>query len=415
MVNLFYDAYSVLCKVYFDGAFIDKALYSTNIEPLNKAKTVKICYGVLDKDVYLDYVLNVLCDRLPKQKIRLILKIAIYSIFFLDKKPFTVINSAVELTKKLGKSGNAGFVNAVLRRYSLSDITLPTDKTEKLSVLSSTPLFAVKKLIDEYGFETTEKILYFDENYNFVRFPTAVDGDKYLSLGNYEYIKTPFPDLFSVKKLFKNDDFDNGIFTFQSIGSRAICDIVGSGKDLFDACAAPGGKTCALAEKFERVVAAELYEHRAQLITQYCKRMRIVNVSVVTSDSSVYIKDFAERFDVVLCDVLCSGYGTVKDNPDIKLRRTEKDVSLINNQQYAILSNASKYVKPSGSIVYSTCSYFKEENDDVIERFLTENDGFKAEKIASPLPSEKKKYGLQFLPHISMGAGYYCAKLKRIK
>ena len=87
MVNLFYDAYSVLCKVYFDGAYIDKALYSTAIEPLNKAKTVKICYGVLDKDLYLEYFIGKLCERSPKQKIKLIVKIGMYAIRFLGKKP----------------------------------------------------------------------------------------------------------------------------------------------------------------------------------------------------------------------------------------------------------------------------------------------------------------------------------------
>ena len=414
MVNLFYDAYSVLCKVYFYGAYIDKALYSTAIEPLNKAKTVKICYGVLDKDLYLEYFICKLCERSPKQKIKLIVKIGMYAIRFLGKKPFAVIDSAVELTKKLGKAGNAGFVNAVLRKFCVTDIALPENKTERLSVEYSTPLFAVEKLISEYGFDTAEKILSFDKDYNYVRFPLSEDGAKYLTERGYEFESTPFKNVFSVKKLAKNEDFDSGVFTFQSIGSVAICDIVGGGEKLFDACAAPGGKSCALSQNFSSIVAAEIHEHRAELIRAYLNRMKVENVTVSVSDSSVYNQEFLKCFDAVLCDVPCSCYGTIKDNPDVKLRKTAQSVLGLFDTQLAILNNCSRYVSDNGFLIYSTCSIFNEENDLIIERFLLDNPNFKAVDIVSPINSVKKNYGLQFLPHISMGAGFYCAKLKKI-
>ena len=413
MIDLFYDCYSVLSKVYSDGAFIKQAISTTNVEPLNKSKTVKICYGVLDKDIELDHYIAALSVKSPKLKIRVILKIALYCIKHLEKKPYAVIDGAVELTKKLGKGANAGFVNAVLRKFVSETIPLPTDKIDRYSVKYSYPRFAVEKLIACYGEKEAERIMAFDEEKTFVRFETG--GEEYLEKNGYEFEKTPFNELFSVKRIIMNDDFGKGVFTFQSIGSVAICEIVGSGEELFDACAAPGGKSVYLADRFKKVVSEELHEHRAELILSYVRRMKKKNVEVFVGDSREFRKDLAERFDAVLCDVPCSGYGTVKSNPDVKLNRSEESVKALAETQYAILSNCSKYVSSGGSIVYSTCTLFDDENDEVVGRFLSENDSFEKEIISSPLGHINKKYGLQFLPDVSMGAGFYCAKLKRIK
>lgn len=415
MVDLFYDCYCVLGKVYSDGAYISQAILTTPIEPLNKAKTVKICYGVLDKDIYLDYCIDYLCERSPKQKIRLLLKIAMYALKFLEKKPFAVIDSIVELTKKLGKGVNAGFINAVLRKFCNTDIPLPEDRIKFLSVKYSFPEFAVKKLIDDYNEAMAVYIMSFDEEKTFVRFNDETDGVKYLSEHGYKYTDTPFENLFAVEKIARNEDFDKGVFTFQSIGSVAICDAVGGGKKLLDACAAPGGKSVLLSKSFENVTACELHPHRAELIKSYCERMHVSNVEVVNADSSVYNEDFEKRFDTVLCDVPCSGYGTVKTNPDIKLNRSEADFIKIIKTQEDILKNCANYVSENGVLMYSTCSFFKDENDGVVERFLTGNDCFESEEISTRLSNFRTPFGVQFLPFISMGAGFYCAKLRRIK
>ncbi|MBP5372899.1 MAG: hypothetical protein J6Y44_01785, partial [Clostridia bacterium] len=266
MVNLFYDCYNVLSKVYSDKAFIKQALSSTVIEPLNKLKTVKICYGVLDKDIELDYYIGCLCDKAPKLKIKILIKIALYSIKYLEKKPYAVINSTVELVKKLGKGANASFVNAVLRRFCAEDILMPEDKIEYLSVKYSYPVFAVKKLIDFYGESIAESVMAYDEEKTFVRFDSGVDGEKYLTENGYSFEKTPFYNLFSVLHISINEDFEKGIFTFQSIGSVAICFVAGCGDELLDACAGPGGKSAYLSDKFKSVVACELHQHRADLI-----------------------------------------------------------------------------------------------------------------------------------------------------
>lgn len=408
MIILFYDCYRILGEVYKNGAFLKQAINSVEIEELNRAKTTKICYGVLDKDIELSYYVQKLCSKSPKSSVKILLKIAIYNIKYLNKKPFAVIDSVVELSKKLGKGANAGFINAVLRKFVKEDIALPADEIGRLSVKYSYPEFAVKRLIETYG-NLAENIMAYDEEKTFVRFSKCFDGEKYLKENGYNYQITPFSNLFSVANIRMNEDFYDGIYTFQSIGSVAICHAIEPCENVLDACAAPGGKSCLLSEKCNLVTACEVHEHRCELIKSYAKRMKRDNVAVVNCDSSVFNVDYEAKFDAVLCDVPCSGYGTLKQNPDIKLKSVDFDS--LNKLQYAILSNCSKYVKSGGTLVYSTCSVFKEENDDIIDRFLKERNDFTIAPVNSPLSGLDVNYGTQFLPNISFGAGFYVCKL----
>ena len=134
------------------------------------------------------------------------------------------------------------------------------------------------------------------------------------------------------------------------------------------------------------------------------------NVTALNIDSSVFHEEFYQQFDAVLCDVPCSGYGTLKQNPDIKLRG-ERNISQLTDLQYKIITNCSQYVKSGGVLVYSTCSVFKEENDLVVDKFLAKNKEFSICEISSPLNGIRTDFGMQFLPNISSGAGFYVSKL----
>lgn len=413
MIN-FYDSYLILSKVFSDGAYIKQSVNETPIEQINKPYTIKICYGVLDKNVELDYYIKRLCEKSPKLKIKILLKIGFYAIKYLKNKPFAVTDSLVELTKKLGKGANAGFINATMRAFIASDIPLPTEKIEHLSVKYSFPEFAVKRLIEFYGEEKAESIMAFDSEYTFVRFNCGVDGEKYLTEKGLNYEKTPFYNLYSVPNMKMNEDFYNGIYTFQSIGSVAICQAVGTGKRFLDACAAPGGKSVLLADSFESVTALELHEHRCELINSYVDRMKKTNVTVICHDSTKFDLSLG-KFDAVLCDVPCSGFGTFKNNPDVKINKSESIFSGLNKTQLDILLASANYLNVGGKLVYSTCSFFDDENDKIVEKFLSCNDDFAALQIVSPLNNVKKNYGLQFLPDISFGAGFYVSVMKKIK
>ena len=412
MINYFYDCYSILNKVYSEKSFIKQAISSTFIEEKNRALTVKTCYGVLDKDIELSYYLSKLTEKSPKLVIRTILKISMYAIKYLEKKEYAVTKNAVELTKKLGKGGAAGFVNAFLRKFINTKIDLPTDEVKYLSVKYSYPEFAVSQLIKSYGKTRVESIISADNQTTCLSF-YGVDGEKYLTDLGVDFEKTVFDNVYVAKNFIRNEDYDKGIYTYQALGSVAICDIVEPCEKLLDCCAAPGGKSVNLSRKCSSVLSWDIHPHRVELINAYKTRMNVENIVAEVNDSKCYNPQLLESFDAVLCDAPCSGLGVMNDNPDIKLNRIEEDVKSLNVEQLSILKNVSKYVKKGGYLYYSTCSVLDSENIDIVKAFLSQVSGYTLCEIDSKLPHEKRFNAINFLPDISGGLGFFIAKLKR--
>lgn len=413
MVNYFYDCYSILNKVYSDKSFIKQAISSTFIEEKNRALTIKTVYGVLDKDIELSYYIKYLTEKSPKLVVRTILKIAMYSIKYLQKKPYAVTQNAVELTKKLGKGGMSGFVNAFLRKFINTEITLPTETTEMLSIKYSYPLFAVKELIKTFGVERTESIISAENTKTCLSF-YQIDGAEYLKNAGVYFEETPFDNVFLTKNFVRNEDYDKGIYTYQALGSVAICDVIEPCEKLLDCCSAPGGKSIRLSYKCEEVLSWDIHEHRVGLISEYKKRMNRENVFESVCDSKVFIEKYNEYFDTVLCDSPCSGLGVVNDNPDIKLNKDEFNVAQLNIEQLAILKNVSRYVKKGGYLYYSTCSILPSENINIITAFMRDIKEFELCSIDSKLQHENILGTNLFLPDISGGLGFFVAKLKRV-
>ncbi|MGN1372447.1 MAG: transcription antitermination factor NusB [Candidatus Coproplasma sp.] len=405
MTNPIADPYLILSKVYINGQFLKQAIASTPVEPLNKNRTVKICYGVLDKDCYLEHIIGVNATERPKTTVRIILKIALYMLEFMGKHDYMVVDSAVALTKKLGKGGAAGFVNAFLRSYKLPEE--PCGKDEGIAFRCSAPLWLVKKLRRSYKDEA-EDILNAPSLGQCVRFVSGAEG--YL---DRSHVDTPFKDVYIFSNFERDEGFFLGDYTFQSVGSAAICNAISPCERLLDACAAPGGKSAYLALKCQSVTSCELHPHRVKLIEEYFERMGVKNAVAMQADSSIFNPGFENAFDAVLCDVPCSGTGVINENPDIKLNRKEGDIPALSAIQLKILTNCSRYVKSGGMLYYSTCSILPEENDSVAVNFLKDNPHFTLAIPSSPLDHRTTKYGLQFLPHISLGAGFYLTAFKK--
>lgn len=406
MTNPLIDPYFVLTKVYCGGKYLKQSLAETAIEPLNKARTVKICYGVLEKDVYLEYIIGANVQKQPKSAIKIILKIALYMLEFMQKHDYMVVDYAVQLTKKLGKDGASGFVNAFLRTYKIP--ALPEKTDDRLGVECSAPVWLVKKLRRSYKGEAYD-ILTAPSKGVCVRFERGADD--YLAKPHTD---TPFESAYIFENFVRDDGFFTGDYTFQSVGSIAICSAISPCERLLDACAAPGGKSVLLSKKCKEVVSCELHEHRVELIKAYISRMGAENVTAVRSDSTVFNPEYEEKFDAVLCDAPCSGTGVINENPDIKLFRREKDIEELAKIQLAILENCSRYVKKGGTLYYSTCSVLPEENDTTAHNFLCLHPEYDLIKPCSPLEHRETKFGLQFLPHISLGAGFYLTSFKKL-
>ena len=408
LTNPVYDPFLILTKVYSDGAHLKQAIADTYIEEQYRSRTVKIVYGVLENDGYFDFCIRHYAPKAPKLAVRTILKISLYMLLFMEKKRYMVTDCAVDLCKKLGKSGVSGFVNAFLRRFDKGEVdkALPKGIAGEAARLSY-PAFAYEMLKKEYG-ERAAAIAQASSAGVSVRFEKG--EEKYLSKA---HIQTPFAHNYIFESFVRDEGFDEGEYTFQSVGSIAICDVVSPCESLLDCCAAPGGKSVLLSKKCAQVTSFELHAHRVELIRQYKQRMGVENITEMQKDSAVFDSEYEEKFDAVLCDAPCSGYGTISENPDIKLFRKKEDFTALAKTQRDILSTVSRYVKKGGALYYSTCSLFECENDKTVENFLKTHPEYEVESIVSPLTYEQKKYGLQFLPDTAYGAGFYVCKLVR--
>ena len=407
--NPVYDPYQILIKIYSDGAHLKQAIADTYIEEQYRSRTIKIVYGVLENDGYFDFCIKHYAPKAPKLAVRILLKISLYMLLFMDKKRYMVTDCAVTLCKKLGKSGVSGFVNAFLRRFDKEEVDKALPKSlEGEAIGLSYPVYAYKMLQKEYG-KRAKDIASAQSKGVSVRFERG--AERYLEK---PHIKTPFAGNYIFENFTRDAGFDEGDYTFQSVGSIAICEAIEPCKNLLDACAAPGGKSVLLAKKCEKVTSFELHAHRVELIRQYKARMGVGNIEEMQKDSAVFDSAYEEKFDAVLCDAPCSGFGTVSENPDIKLFRKAEDFAGLKKAQTEILNTVSRYVKKGGALYYSTCSLFESENDEIVGEFLKNHPEYTVEEIDSPLSHDKKKYGLQFLPDTAYGAGFFVCKLKRV-
>ena len=254
LTNPIYDPFLILSKIYSDGAHLKQAIADTYIEEQYRSRTVKIVYGVLEKDGYFDFCIRHYAPKAPKLVVRTILKISLYMLLFMDKKRYMVTDCAVDLCKKLGKSGVSGFVNAFLRRFDKETV----DKAIPQGVLgegirASYPQYAYEMLKKEYG-DRAEKIAQAKSAGVSVRFEKGEED--YLSK---PHIATPFSHNYIFENFVRDEGFDEGAYTFQSVGSIAICDVVSPCESLLDCCAAPGGKSVLLSKKCGQVTSFELH------------------------------------------------------------------------------------------------------------------------------------------------------------
>ena len=421
MNTAFLKSFETLRSVYSDRAFSSIALNRTLAFCKNqdKALITKIVYGVLDNDIKLDYILSKYVRKMPKGDTLLYLKIGAYCLSELAIPSYAVVNDVAELSKTSGDKYVVGFVNATLKNLakSVKDFDgYPTEFAEFLSVKYSYPLWAVKKLIKDYGADTASNIVsYVPANRQSTRFDKSVDCSVIEQKYGCKAQITPFNDAFYTEGHL---DGQSDEYTFQSLSSMAIARICAeklNGGAFLDCCSAPGGKAVYVKQLCpdSSVTACDVHAHRVDLINAYASRMR-VDIKTERLDMTSNVPQFDSRFDVVLCDVPCSGFGALDNHPDIKIFRESKDISELKKLQYAILSNCSNYVKIGGHLIYSTCTLFDNENGQNARKFLQEHPNFKYGVIRlKEFPNADNKPFYQFLPHVDGTQGFYVCVLMR--
>ena len=336
-------------------------------------------------------------------------------------RPDVAVSQGVELVRSVAPRA-AGLANAVLRRVDRERDALPPlpDAPDaRLSIEYSYPLWLVRLWCAERGEAEARQLLAAAPRPLSVRaqYPETTEGVLAALPCGATRGRMDENCLYLDAGMDVTADplFQAGRLAVQGEGAMLACRALGDcrGRRVLDACAAPGGKSVLLSAKCASVVSQEIYPHRAGLIERYAERMGVSNIRVRVGDASAFVPEWEDAFDAVLCDVPCSGSGVINENPDIKLFRREEDVASLAAVQQKIIANCARYVRPGGSLYYSTCSVLPEENDSVIFGFLASRGDFAADIPQSPLPARRTGYGLQFLPHISLGAGFFLSRLKR--
>ncbi len=400
-------AVKLLCRLESSSSYsnllLDSALQRSALSEQDKRFVSALFYGTLERKYTLDAViadcLNDPRDKLSAE-VRNILRIGLYQLLYMDSVPDNAaVDESVKLAKRLRNPALGGFVNGVLRGFIRNGRKLPEGKNDvqKLALTYSCPIWLVEKWCDEYGRETAAAML----AASLGQAPTTVRAntlrmplDGIAELLRSDGFKVSAADsaedalVVSGGSIEQSSAYKAGLLHVQDISCMLCCEALGAGQGdtVLDICSAPGGKAFTTAELMGnkgRVLAFDLHENRVRLIRSGAKRLGLTCIEAAVNDGKVFCSSLPTA-DRVLCDVPCSGLGVIRRKPEIKYK-SPSEFERLPQIQYDILSVSSGYVKAGGTLVYSTCTLSRAENDEVAERFLAENPGFAAGQLPDKL------------------------------
>ncbi|MBO5883824.1 MAG: 16S rRNA (cytosine(967)-C(5))-methyltransferase RsmB [Clostridia bacterium] len=407
----------------YSNIALDKLLSASSMSRVDKNLTSVLFYGVIERRLTLDWYIKKYASR-SLEEIDLhtmcALRLGMYQLIYCDKiPPHAAINETVELCPKKTR----GFVNAILRSYLRSpDDSLPTNdgSAEYLSVAYSVCTPLAKKLIEEFGFEDAEKYLKatFDPPSTTLRVNTLKtardellkripDGIPSEYSENGIYVKGAVRELYG---------FDEGLFFVQDDASQLCVETVNAkaGETVLDICACPGSKSFGMAIDMRnsgKVLSFDLHENKLSLVKSGAERLGINIIETSAADGRIRREELVGIADKILCDVPCSGFGVLAKKPELRYK-SPSDSERLPDIQLAILENVADYLKDGGTLVYSTCTVFSDENENNIKRFLEKRDDFALCPFTVGGIECTDGY-ITLLPHVHRKDGFFIAKLKR--
>ena len=418
----------------YAGLALSRRIAAARLSARDRRLMTELFYGTLESRLCLDYILSLYMDRPCEETVsREILRMGVYQLVFMEKMPANAVCSdAVELVRRFKRESMAGLVNGVLRNVAREPerIVYPEDEREYLSVRYSFPRFLVDKFVEEFGMDFARALLSYRHREsevtvrpNVQRF-TQEEFAAYLTREGFDWEPGLVPGAYRVRGGFvaQRPGFRSGLYSVMGEGSMLAAMAVGAkpGMKILDACAAPGGKTCYLAERMGgagRVYAWDLHEHRVDLIASAARRLHLDNIRPRVHDARELDEDDAGRMDAVLVDAPCSGLGDYLSKPDIKYRVTPEGIAELVQMQGEILEACSHCVRPGGALVYSTCTLLHEENEENVRAFLERHPEFAPGELAGLLPDDlaaRAQEGMLTLyPHVDHTDGFFLARLVR--
>lgn len=412
MKNARLSAFETLYKIFFDDAYSNLALDSalTSAEAEDKAFTASLVYGVTERRITLDYLLSPYLKGKTKPKVKVILYLGVYQLYFMDKVPASAaINESVKLAEIVGCGYYKKLINAVLHKVDNQRVSIAD--TEDLSIRYSCPQPLINMWRKQYGEAATLQIL----EASLGKPPVfAVPNCLYVDAEELQYelldegvdceVDGELVKIVSGVNPAATKAFARGLFHVEDKSAyECACALAPeAGDTVFDVCAAPGGKSFTMAERMGNrgtVFAADLYDRRVDLIQKGAKRLCLTNIEAGRSDATVFREDLPQA-DKILCDVPCSGFGIIRRKPEIKYKALDS-VKELPALQLQILSVSARYLKTGGKLMYATCTLNHKENNKVVDAFLEKYNNYR-------LLSEQTIF-----PSADGGDGFYYALLEK--
>lgn len=412
------------------GAALDSIIREEKVTEKDAALASQLALGVLQNDSLLDYYLSGFYSGKLQPKLRDILRLGIYQILFMDKIPdHAAVSECVALSRANGFGRASGLVNAVLRRVSENKTNLPPvpgeGTAENLSIRFSHPLWLVKRLIAQQGYAFTAAFLAsshekspLELQINTLRCEKE-DYLRALTRIGVEYELPAFPQngvTIPGGRITELPGYEEGLFYVQDRAAAMAVEIAAPvpGMHVLDCCAAPGGKSFAAAIRMRdegAVLARDIHEKKLSRVKSGAERLGLTCVRTSAADARTDDVRLHDAFNLVITDVPCSGMGVIRKRPEIRTK-TEEEVAGLPLLQAEILRTAASYVKPGGTLLYSTCTVLREENQDVVEAFLREHGDFAPQSFS--VGGRAAQNGMYtFWPHIDGTDGFFAAKMKR--
>lgn len=399
----------------------DTVLSRTLSDAKDKSFYTVLFYGTIEKQITLDHQIAKLTDSPVSKlqnKVLVLLRMGLYQLLFMNSVPdHAAVGETVSLAKELVNKGAVGFINAVLRsaQRTLKDesgnVTLKTpDRTRDicghLSVMYSYPRFLCKLWIKAYGEEKAELIMRAQNERHGITLrvnslKTTKDAflNELLENGIKAEPSILTDDGINVTSATVTElpHFKDGYFFIQDDASRIAVAALApkEGETVFDMCACPGGKSFAAACTMNNkgsVFSFDVHENKLSLIESGAKRLGIDIIKTAQNDASVQVKELIGKADRVICDVPCSGFGTISKKPDLRLKDKES-VEGLPELQYSILDTCSAYVRNGGHLLYSTCTLNPAENEDNVFLFLQSHPNFELKEMKTNFPCDSLSDG----------------------
>lgn len=381
----------------FSNITLNEYFKENNLSKKERGFITELFYGVIRNKIFLDYEIDKRTTTIKKDWIRNILRISMYQISFMNSDDKGVIWEATELAKKKFSVPVGKFINGVLRSYQREwqEDVKELKESGKNYIYLSYPEWFYNKLVSEYGEEEGElflqslkKIPYISFRVNRLKY-SCEEFEKLLEEKKIDIIKK-VDSVYYVDSgiLLYSDEFRDGKIIVQDASSYLSARNLNPKPDesVLDTCSAPGGKTAVLGELMENrgeLLALDIYPHKLKLIEENCHKCGVDIVRTVKMDARK-LKEQGKKFDKILVDAPCSGYGVLRKKPEAIYNKNSENVEELAKLQFEILESASQVLKDNGELVYSTCTILKEENGENIKKFLEKYPNFETVELYIP-------------------------------